>query len=231
MVDYATHLDWIKGQQDHMVSLVERWAAVNSGSRNTAGLNTLLDLLIDDFSTLGGEMRSPSLPPQTMVDSRGEPTEVPVGKALSIVKRPSAPLKVFLGIHYDTVFQADHPFQECSRIDRDRLKGPGVADAKGGLAVMLTALEALERSPWTQNIGWEILINPDEEIGSPGSAELLRAAAKRNHLGLLFEPALPGGALVSSRRGSGNFTVVVRGRAAHAGRNPGEGRNAIHLLA
>ncbi|MEW6530258.1 MAG: hydrolase [Thermodesulfobacteriota bacterium] len=230
MVDYATHLDWIKGQKDHMVSLVERWAAVNSGSRNITGLNALLDLLSDDFSALGGEMRSLSLPPQTMVDGRGEPTEVPLGKALSIVKRPSASLKVFLGIHYDTVFEAEHPFQECSRIDGDRLKGPGVADAKGGLAVMLTALVALERSPWAESIGWEIFINPDEEIGSPGSAELLRAAAKRNHLALLFEPALPGGALVSARRGSGNFTVVVRGRAAHAGRNPGEGRNAIHLL-
>lgn len=231
MKDYAAHLDWIESRHDQMVSLVEHWAAVNSGSYNVTGLNALLDLLIDDFRALGGEMRSITLPTQTVVDSRGEPTEAQLGKALSIVKRRSAPFKVFLGIHYDTVFQADHPFQECSRPAEGRLRGPGVADAKGGLAVMLTALSALERSPWAANIGWEILINPDEEIGSPGSADLLRSAAKRNQLGLLFEPALPGGALVGSRRGSGNFTVVVRGKAAHAGRNPGEGRNAIHLLA
>ena len=80
-------------------------------------------------------------------------------------------------------------------------------------------------------MGWEVLINPDEEIGSPGSAPLLIQAAKRNHLGLVFEPSLPDGNLVGARKGSGNFTVIARGKAAHAGRNPQLGRNAIDALA
>ena len=93
---------------------------------------------------------------------------------------------------------------------------------------MLVALEAFERSPLAQQLGWEVIINPDEEISSPGSAGLFVEAAKRNHLGLLFEPAMDeAGTLVSSRRGSGNFSVVVRGRSAHAGRNPTKGRNAV----
>jgi len=71
------------------------------------------------------------------------------------------------------------------------------------------------------------LINPDEEIGSPGSGDLLAAAARDCHFGLLFEPALPDGALVDRRRGSGNFSIVVRGRAAHAGRDFAAGRSAL----
>jgi glutamate carboxypeptidase len=111
------------------------------------------------------------------------------------------------------------------------MNGPGVADLKGGLVVMLTALQALERSPFAPGIGWEVLINPDEEVGSPGSAGLLEACARRNHVGLLYEPALANGTLAGARKGSGNFTAVVRGRAAHAGREFHQGRNAIVALA
>jgi glutamate carboxypeptidase len=106
-----------------------------------------------------------------------------------------------------------------------------VADLKGGLVVMLTALQALERSPYAEKVGWEVLLNPDEEIGSPGSAPLLEQSARRNHLGLVYEPALADGTLAGARKGSGNFTAVVRGKAAHAGREHHLGRNAIVALA
>ena len=106
-------------------------------------------------------------------------------------------------------------------------RGPGVIDAKGGLVVLLTAIDAVERSDLAGNLGWELFLNTDEEIGSPGSAAFFAEAAKRNHLALLFEPAMPDGALVSERKGSGNFSLVVRGRAAHAGRDFSAGRNAI----
>lgn len=82
-------------------------------------------------------------------------------------------MKVFLGIHIHTVFSIDHPFQTVREVDSNTLNGPGVVDAKGGLIVLLTALEALERSDFAQAVGWEVLINPDEEIGSPSSAKLL----------------------------------------------------------
>ena len=117
------------------------------------------------------------------------------------------------------------------RLDDNRIQGPGVTDAKGGLLVMLKALEAFERSPWANELGWEALINPDEEIGSPGSKLLLEKAARTNDIGLVFEPSLSDGNLVGSRRGSGNFVVMVKGRAAHAGREPHIGRNAINALA
>jgi glutamate carboxypeptidase len=102
---------------------------------------------------------------------------------------------------------------------------------KGGLVILLAALEVLEASSVAQNIGWEVLINPDEEIGSLGSRFLICEAAQRNHIGLLFEPALPDGALVSERKGSVVFTIIAKGTAAHVGRDFNAGHNAIAALA
>jgi glutamate carboxypeptidase len=99
---------------------------------------------------------------------------------------------------------------------------------KGGLAVMLAALKALERSEAAPRIGYEVVINSDEEVGSPGSASLIARAARDKVSALTYEPAaLPDGTLAGARPGSGNFSLVVTGRSAHAGRNPEEGRNAL----
>ena len=99
---------------------------------------------------------------------------------------------------------------------------------KGGLAVMLAALKAVEASAGAGRIGYEIIINSDEEVGSLGSAELIARAAAGKKAALTYEPsALPDGTLAGARPGSGNFAIVVRGRSAHAGRNPEDGRNAI----
>lgn len=229
MPGYDTSLNWIDGQREKMCALVKDWADQNSGSRNLVGLARMAEKLKAAFSGLG-EFSEIDLPPEECVDSDGRMTHVALGKALLMRKRPEAAVRVFVGIHMDTVFGVDHPFQSTS-LDKDRMLGPGVTDAKGGLAVMLVALEALEKNSLAKNIGWEVLINPDEELGSPGSAELFKASARRNHLGLLFEPALPSWAMVSERKGSGNFVAIVRGRSAHAGREIHLGRNAIHALA
>jgi glutamate carboxypeptidase len=128
----------------------------------------------------------------------------------------------------DTVFSADHAFQTTRRLEDGVLNGPGVADMKGGVAVMLAALKAVERSPRADRIGYEVVINSDEEVGSPASASLLAQAAQGKRAGLTYEPAaLPDGTLAGARPGSGNFAIVVRGRSAHAGRNPEDGRNAV----
>jgi glutamate carboxypeptidase len=140
-------------------------------------------------------------------------------------------VQVLLAGHYDTVYGPGHPFRGAVLPDPHTLVGPGALDMKGGLVVMLGALEALEAAPASDGIGWEVLITPDEEIGSPHSRPLLREAAARHDLALVFEPAQAGGALVRGRLGTGVVAVTARGRAAHAGRNPREGRNAIVALA
>ncbi len=220
-------LDWIATQRDRMLQRVTAWASINTYSFNTAGLAQLTDILAKDFSQLGDELKRCDLPPAESIDRRAQTIRTPLGQALSITKRPNAPLRILLNIHMDTVYPPIDPSPQITEIEDGKLRGPGVADAKGGLAVMLTALEAFEKSTPSQNLGWQVLLNPDEEIGSPGSASLLAAAAKVNHLGLLFEPALPDGAIVDRRRGSGNFSIIIRGRSAHAGRDFAHGRNAV----
>lgn len=231
MHGYGASLTWIDSQRERMCRLVGEWASINSGSHNLAGLEACGRRVGREFQCLGGEALWVDLPAYESIDSTGVAVSHSVGRALRICKRPDAGLRVFLGIHLDTVFPPDHPFQAVTMPSANVMQGPGVADAKGGVAVLLVALEAMERSQWAENVGWEIVLNPDEEIGSPGSAGLLASAAKRNDLGLLFEPALPDGMLVGARKGSGNFTIVARGRSAHAGRDPHLGRNAIHALA
>ena len=99
---------------------------------------------------------------------------------------------------------------------------------KGGIAVILAALTAFEASPGAAALGYDVLINADEETGSLSSAQLIAELAKGKVAALTYEPsALPDGTLAGARPGSGNYAVVITGRAAHAGRNPHEGRNAI----
>jgi glutamate carboxypeptidase len=231
MPDYSPYIDWIDGRRPQMVQWVEQWSGINSGSHHLEGLARMCAALQEAFAVLEARMDVCDCDPMTRIDAAGEVETLSLGKALHLVKRPDAAVQVFLGGHMDTVFAPDHPFQKPRRLDDRRLNGPGTADLKGGLAVMLTALQALERSPFATGIGWEVLINPDEEIGSPGSARLLDACARRNHVGLLYEPALADGTLAGARKGCGNFTVVMRGRASHAGRDFDRGRNAIVALA
>src|SRR3546814_7657393 len=89
----------------------------------------------------------------------------------------------------DTVFAADHPFQSYRWTGPGVLNGPGVADMKGGLAIMLTALQAVERSPAAAAIGYEVVINSDEEVSSLGSAPLIAAAARGKAAAFTYEPA------------------------------------------
>ena len=231
MPDFTSTLNWIDEQDVAMRSLVRELADINSGSENLEGLAKVAGRLTLELAKLPGTQRMLDTHPRQVVDARGNPIEQPLGKAIQVVRNPTIEgvPRALLCIHYDTVFGPEHPFQKCTLVEPNKLNGPGAVDAKGGIVVLLYALLALERSPAAGKIMWEVLLVPDEEIGSPGSIHLLREAAHRNDVGLVFEPALDTqGTLAGARKGSGNFTLVVRGKSAHAGRNPQDGRNAIH---
>jgi glutamate carboxypeptidase len=212
-----------------MLDQVLAWAAVNSGSRNLAGLERMADVLTDAFSALPGVLRLDRPQPVESVDSAGRTVQVQHGRHLHLSVRPTAPVQLLFTGHMDTVFAADHAFQETRWLeDGVVLNGPGVADMKGGIAVMLAALKTVEKSPAPDRFGYEVVINSDEEVGSLSSASLLVQAARGKRAALTYEPAaLPDGTLAGARPGSGNFGIVVRGRSAHAGRNPEDGRNAL----
>ena len=220
-------LQLVQQQEAQMLAHVTAWAAINSGSYHRAGLTQMAEILAAAFAPLGGDMR---MVPSTVVeemDSHGNCTARALGDHLHMRKRLDAPLRLCLTGHYDTVFGADHDFQKVWR-EGERLRGPGVADMKGGIAVILAALMAFEASPFASLLGWDLVLNADEEVGSLGSQALLREVASSAHVALTFEPSLlPDGTLAGARKGSGNFSISVHGKAAHAGRNPQEGRNAI----
>jgi glutamate carboxypeptidase len=226
----AEMLAWIDRQQGRMVETVRAWAGISSWSLDPEGLAEMHRAASEAFATLGPVERIPG-GNRSDIGKDGRETTSPLGDAFRVRggAGPAGSPRVLLGIHMDTVYP---PNSEPPRVELTAagaiLSGPGVADAKGGLAVMLIALEAFTRFGPADRLRWEVFINADEELGSPDSAPLLADAAARNDVGLLFEPALDeAGTLAGARKGSGNFTVVIRGRAAHAGRHFAEGRNAV----
>jgi glutamate carboxypeptidase len=217
-----------RAQAEPMLDQVLAWSAVNSGSRNLSGLAAMAGLLGDAFAELPGELELLDPARVEAVDPAGKLVEVQHGRNLRLTVRPDAPVQLLFTGHLDTVFAADHPFQETRWLDDAVINGPGTADMKGGIAVVLAALKALEASDAAGRVGYEVVINSDEEVGSLGSAALIAEAARGKRAALTYEPsALPDGTLAGARPGSGNFAMTVHGRSAHAGRNPDDGRNAL----
>ncbi|WP_169543305.1 hydrolase [Sneathiella aquimaris] len=223
-------LSWIDDQQSAMVETVCQWAQINSGSDNLEGLAVMADHLQKAFDRTGGQSELLASDPMPLVTKDGYEDSRAVGQMLKVSIRPEANRRVLLCGHMDTVFDKGSPFQSCTDLGDGKIGGPGTADMKGGLMVILTALQAFERSPDKSQIGWDVLINADEEIGSFGSRQTMAHLANKADLGLVYEPSLADGTLAGARKGSGNFTLVVRGKAAHAGRDHHLGRNAIAAL-
>ncbi|MBA3677161.1 MAG: hydrolase [Sphingosinicella sp.] len=211
-----------------MLGRVQTWSAINSGSRNLQGLASMAAVLADEFARLPGELALREPAPADLMAADGTISSLQHGANLHLKVRPEAPVQLLFTGHMDTVFGADHVFQSCQWLEDGVLNGPGVADMKGGIAVMLAALQAVESASDPSRFGYEIIINSDEEVGSPGSAALIAEAARGKSAALTYEPsALPDGTLAGARPGSGNFSILIAGKSAHAGRNPEEGRNAI----
>ena len=211
-----------------MLAQVQAWSAINTGTANLAGLAEQAGALAEAFGALPGSVELVDPVPVTAIAADGSAFGKPHGQHLVVRVRPTANRRILLTGHMDTVFPADHGFQRQTWLDDDTLNGPGVADMKGGIAVMLHALLAFEQTPGASALGYDVLINSDEETGSLASADLIAELAAGKLAALTYEPAaLPDGTLAHERGGTGNYSITVTGRSAHAGRNPHEGRNAI----
>lgn len=213
--------------QQPMLDQVQTWAAVNSGSGNLDGLAATARMLVSAFSVLPGEVTLVDAEPVERVLANGTIKTVHHGQHLLVTVRPDSPTQLLFTGHMDTVFPDDHEFQTLRWLNDGTLNGPGVADMKGGISVMLAALRAAEYSGILSGTGYQILINSDEEVGSPSSAKLIAKLAQSKLAALTYEPALPDGTLAGARGGSGNFSIIFSGLSAHAGRNPDDGRNAV----
>lgn len=228
---------WLEQQSEAMASDLEKLCNVNSGSENVAGLREVSRWLEEFFRPLQIPCTRTELAAYDTVDDAGKTVQKATGDVLrwdidSDARTPrnakvgSAQKRLLLSIHYDTVYEADSEFQRCQRLEGNRMRGPGVIDAKGGIVVLRYAVLALlKHSRDVQGVS--IVLTPDEEIGSPSSMDYWKTIAADFDFAFLFEPSMADGSLVSTRKGTGTFVFVVDGKAAHSGRNFTAGRNAI----
>ncbi|HAT6978914.1 TPA: hydrolase [Legionella pneumophila] len=229
---YKEIINSIDNHQTIMVEQLHQFCEINSGTTNLTGLAVMAETLCSAFKPIADTTELIKLPPLSVIDMTGNTVTQSCGDALFISKRPHLKRRILLSGHMDTVYSASNPFQKLSYLDANQINGPGVADMKGGLIVILHALAAFENTKFAEEMGWDVLINSDEEIGSPASGSLFKELAHRYQAALIYEPAMtPKGTLAKNRKGSGKLTLVATGRAAHAGRAFDEGRNAICYLA
>lgn len=133
--------------------------------------------------------------------------------------------------HFDTVWSVGQLAAMPLRQEGERLYGPGVFDMKAGISIGMQAIRALQAEQMMPSCRIVMLLTTDEEIGSRMSRATIEAEARQSAAVLVLEPPLPGGAAKTSRKGCGEYELIVHGKAAHAGIEPGKGANAIRELA
>jgi glutamate carboxypeptidase len=225
--EFAKVCQWLDSQSTSMRNLVEATCNINSYTLETSGVDQVREIFRLAFSDFGALVSEVEIPDFEIVNSQGILEKRPLANVLHVVQRPAVGKQCFLCIHLDTVYEPTSAFQTCFEQQPGIMVGPGVIDAKGGAVIMLFALRALERSSLRTKLGWEVVLNSDEEIGSPSSQKFIKSRARQCDFGLLFEPALPDGTLVDRRKGSGNFSLIARGKSVHSGRDFEKGRNAV----
>lgn len=140
--------------------------------------------------------------------------------------------KIMLQAHMDTVYERGILQSQPYKVDGNKLYGPGIADDKGGIAVILHGLKILADAGWKDYAHVTVLFNADEEVGSAGSGEIIAALGEQHDVVLSFEPTgakavAKTEALLLGAAGIAAVTLEVKGKAAHAGAAPDQGRNAI----
>src|SRR4051812_9034020 len=202
------------------IAAIESLAALESPSTDKAAVDRCGAELVSRLRTLGAEVETIGQ------RSRGDHLRARIAGAGAAA---GASPVLLLG-HFDTVWPLGTLEKMPIRRDGDRLHGPGTFDMKAGIAIALSAVAALAATG-APHPPIAMLWTTDEEIGSETSRALIEAAAREAAAVLVLEPALPGGALKTARKGCGEFELVVHGVAAHAGLDPGKGASAIHELA
>ncbi len=225
-------LHFLSAEQSAMINRLHQFCEINSGTENLAGLSLMHKTLSTFFAPISDQVEDLQFSAIQTISMEGEVIYQTCGNGLFIRKRPQLKRRVLLSGHMDTVYESTHPFQSLTYINDNQLNGPGVADMKGGLIVMQQALACFEQFPIAKELGWDVFINADEEIGSPASSDFLAKIATNYQAALVYEPAMTAtGTLAKNRRGSGKLTLIATGKSAHVGRAFAEGKNAICFLA
>jgi glutamate carboxypeptidase len=216
---WADRLRYFSEHQDRMVDTIRELVEIESPSDNKQAVDRIAAFLAQKFQALGGRTqlhRSNDFGDSLQIDFAGKDSRKPV---------------LLLG-HYDTVYPLGTPANMPCKIANGRLCGPGVLDMKSGIALMLHTIEALQTWHGGLPRPVTVFLVSDEEVGSHSSRKITEALAKPSAGVLVLEPAAGlRGAVKTARKGVGEYTLRVKGVAAHAGLDPGKGHSAILELA
>jgi glutamate carboxypeptidase len=222
--EWRERLRYFERCQDQIVETIRELAEIESPSDNKPAVDRIARLLASKFKALGGRSqfhRNSEFGGSLQVDF----SALPKGAAEN-----HKPL-LLLG-HYDTVYPLGTLANMPCKIEDSRLHGPGVLDMKSGIALMLFAIEALQTWYKAMPRPVTVFLVSDEEIGSHSSRKITEALAKKSAGVLVLEPAAGlRGAVKTARKGVGEYSLRVKGIAAHAGLDPGKGHSAILELA
>lgn len=212
--------DAVEEQQQPLLDTLATLVNIDSGTGFVAGLSEVEALLTERLEALGAEVEA-------------HPAETYGGNTLVGRLQGSGDRNIMLMIHYDTVFGEGAAEERPFRIEDGRAYGPGVGDAKGGVAVILHSLEVLQTLGFDDYGQLTVVLNPDEEKGSLGSRDLIQQLSADQDAVLVFEPTFSedaADAVTVVTKGINYAFLEVSGRASHAGGAPEEGRNAVMEL-
>jgi glutamate carboxypeptidase len=220
----------VQRERPAVVETLRQLVAIESGSRDKEGLDRLAALIGQRLAALGARVDYHE--PSSSEFYRLYDTPDALGKIVIGRFQGAGASKIMLLAHMDTVYPhgtlATRPF----RIEGNRAYGPGIADDKGGIAVILLALSVIKVMGFREFGTLTVVINGDEEISSPASRALIQRLAAEHDVVLSCEPPLSKkDEITLATSGIGLASLTVKGRAAHAGVNPELGRNAIIELA
>ena len=207
----------LEERREEMVDLLRRLAEIESPTREPSTQAPVQELLAERLRGLGFRTR------------RIPGTETG-GHLFARPESRGGPFQLLLG-HSDTVWPSGTLAEMPVEREDGRLRGPGVFDMKAGLVQMVFALETVRALELTLEVTPVVLVNSDEEVGSPESGRWVRRLARRADRALVLEPALgPHGRIKTARKGTGSFEIRIVGRGSHAGLAPEEGASAIQEL-
>ncbi|UEM01954.1 M20/M25/M40 family metallo-hydrolase [Skermanella rosea] len=206
-----------ESERPEFLTTLEELVAIDSGTGNAEGLSKVEGILVERLKALGAEVEV-------------TPAQPSAGNNIVGTLKGSGEAKFLLMVHYDTVFGPGTAAERPFRVDGERVLGPGVADAKGGLAMILHSLKLLRDQGFDRYGSITVLFNPDEEMGSGGSKKMIADLARGQDYVFSYEPP-DKDAVTTATNGINTVYLDVKGRASHAGSAPEEGRNAVTELA
>jgi glutamate carboxypeptidase len=221
--------DRLHASRDAMVERLAAMVAIPTGHGHREGLERLRELVAARLRVLGASIEL------VMADARPEwidprpATDARVAALIASRTAGRSGPRLLLCGHIDTVHDPAGAFRHLEPRGDGAMTGPGAVDMKGGLEVMLSALESLEALG--VSVAWTVVLVTDEETGSFGCSRALARVARDHHRAFVVEPAAGDGDLVVERPGSGQFLIEAFGRAAHAGRDFASGVSAVQALA